>query len=126
MIDLKTNSLFKVKEIEKENIDNLLTNYLIDGENIELYLGNKNYKFIFTNHRIIIITHVGLTTSKLDITSISYKKITAYSVETKGEFLDKDALIELDFDDFGLLKLQIITDIDIRLISKIISESLFN
>ena len=126
MVDLKTNSLFKVKEIEKENIDNILTSYLIDGENIELYLGNKSIKFIFTNHRIIIITYVGLTASKLDITSISYKKITAFSIETRGEILDKDALIEFDLENLGLLKLQITTDIDIRLISKIVSESLFN
>jgi hypothetical protein len=69
--------------------EELLKNYaslLIEGEEIELGFKLIRDTFIFTSKRLILIDKQGITGSKTAYTSISYKSISRFSVETAGTF----------------------------------------
>ena len=59
---------------------------LLDGEEIELGFKLIRDTFIFTSKRLILIDRQGLTGSKTEYKSISYKSISRFSVETAGTF----------------------------------------
>jgi hypothetical protein len=69
--------------------DELLKKYgqlLTDSEEIELGFKLIRDTFIFTNKRLIFIEVQGITGSKTEYKSITYKSITRFSVETAGTF----------------------------------------
>ena len=79
------------------NQDELKKDYgklLIEGEEIELGFKLIRDTFIFTNKRLILIDKQGLTGSKIEYKSISYKSITRFSIETAGTF-DLDAELKI-------------------------------
>jgi hypothetical protein len=59
---------------------------LTTGEEIELGFKLVRDTFIFTNKRLILVDIQGITGSKTEYTSISYKSISRFSVETAGTF----------------------------------------
>jgi hypothetical protein len=59
---------------------------LLEGEEIELGFKLIRDTFIFTSKRLILIDRQGLTGSKTEYKSISYKSISRFSVETAGTF----------------------------------------
>ena len=59
---------------------------LIEGEEIELGFKLIRDVFIFTTKRLILIEKQGLTGSKIEYKSITYKSISRFSVETAGTF----------------------------------------
>ena len=67
---------------------------LISGEEIELGFKLIRDVFIFTNKRLILVDKQGLTASKIEYKSISYKSITRFSIETAGTF-DLDAELKI-------------------------------
>lgn len=77
--------------------EDLLKDYgklLIDGEEMEL--GFKLFRdvIIFTTMRLILVDRQGLTGSKVEYKSISYKSISRFSIETAGTF-DLDAELKI-------------------------------
>jgi hypothetical protein len=67
---------------------------LTDTEEIELGFKLIRDTFIFTNKRLILIDIQGLTGGKTSYTSISYKSISRFSIETAGTF-DLDAELKI-------------------------------
>jgi|TARA_R110000851_G_scaffold312324_1_gene472872 hypothetical protein len=67
---------------------------LIDGEEIELGFKLIRDTFIFTTRRLILVDKQGLTGSKTEYKSISYKSISRFSIETAGTF-DLDAELKI-------------------------------
>lgn len=69
--------------------EQLLKDYgklLIESETIELGFKLIRDTFIFTNKRLILVDKQGLTGSKTEYRSVSYKSISRFSVETAGTF----------------------------------------
>ena len=69
--------------------EDLLKDYgklLINGEEIELGFKLIRDVFIFTNKRLILVDKQGITGSKTEYQSITYKSISRFSVETAGTF----------------------------------------
>lgn len=69
--------------------DSLVKDYgklLISGEEVELGFKLIRDTFIFTNKRLILIEKQGLTGSKVEYKSITYRSISRFSVETAGTF----------------------------------------
>jgi hypothetical protein len=50
--------------------------------------------FIFTNRRLILVDKQGMTGKKVDYTSVPYRHIHRFSVETAGQF-DMDAELKI-------------------------------
>lgn len=67
---------------------------LLDTEKIELGFKLIRDMFIFTSKRLILIDKQGLTGSKTEYRSISYKSISRFSVESAGTF-DLDAELKI-------------------------------
>ncbi|ASM49563.1 hypothetical protein PESP_a1446 [Pseudoalteromonas espejiana DSM 9414] len=81
-------------EVDDSDLEKVLANTLIEGEQVE-----KAYKvirdmFIFTNKRLILIDKQGMTGSKMEMVSIAYSKITKFSKESAGHF-DLDAELKI-------------------------------
>jgi hypothetical protein len=77
--------------------DELLKKYgqlLTDSEEIELGFKLVRDTFIFTNKRMIIIDVQGITGSKTEYKSVTYKSISRFSIETAGTF-DLDAELKI-------------------------------
>lgn len=71
------------------NQETLVKDYgklLITGEEIELGFKLIRDTFIFTNKRLILVEKQGITGSKIEYKSITYKSISRFSVETAGTF----------------------------------------
>lgn len=71
------------------NQETLVKDYgklLITGEEIELGFKLIRDTFIFTNKRLILIEKQGITGSKIEYKSITYKSISRFSIETAGTF----------------------------------------
>ena len=69
--------------------EDLLKKYgqlLTDSEEIELGFKLIRDTFIFTNKRLILVDVQGLTGSKTEYKTITYKSITRFSIETAGTF----------------------------------------
>ena len=72
--------------ISQETLLNDYGKLLISDEEIELGFKLIRDVFIFTNKRMILVEKQGLTGSKIDYKSITYKSITRFSIETAGPF----------------------------------------
>lgn len=67
---------------------------LTESETIELGFKLLRDTFIFTTKRLILVDVQGLTGSKTEYMSVSYKSISRFSVETSGTF-DLDAELKI-------------------------------
>ncbi len=67
---------------------------LTDNEEIELGFKLVRDTFIFTSKRLILVDVQGITGSKIEYKSITYKSISRFSIETAGNF-DLDAELKI-------------------------------
>lgn len=119
MIDFNNKGFFKLKKNSEyaEKVNQLL----LEGEEIIDSYKSMRDGVVFTNKRIIAVNVQGITGSKKDYTSLPYKNIVAYSVETSGTF-DLDSELELYFSAVGKVKFEFSGKTEILEISKYISK----
>ena len=72
--------------VSQDELQKQYSQLLCDGEEIELGFKIIRDMFIFTNKRLILVDKQGITGSKTEYKSISYKSITRFSIETAGTF----------------------------------------
>lgn len=122
MIDFDNKAVFKLKQSEDyaEKVQPLL----IDGERVVDSYQSMRDGLVFTNKRIIAVNVQGLTGKKKDFTSMPYKNIVAYSVETSGT-LDLDAELEVYFSALGRVRFEFSGSTNIVEISRCISAAIF-
>lgn len=80
--------------VDPKDLDKRLAGVLIDGEAPQIAFRVIRDFFVFTQWRIILVDIQGLTGSKVDYTSIPYRAITRFSVETAGTF-DLDSELKI-------------------------------
>jgi hypothetical protein len=101
MIDFQNPTFVKLKEC-KELPDEGVKQLFVNDENVlQIYKGVRDY-IIFTTKRILIVNVQGLTGKKKDFTSIPYKNINSFSIETAGMF-DRDCELEIYISAIGKL-----------------------
>ena len=81
-------------EVDDSDLEKILANTLIDGEQVEKAYKVVRDMFIFTNKRLILIDKQGMTGSKMEMVSVAYSKITKFSKESAGHF-DLDAELKI-------------------------------
>lgn len=119
MIDFKNKVLFKLRKTNQTppNVEDLF----VEGEEIiGSYKALRDY-VVFTTARIISVNVQGMTGKKIDYTSLPYKKVQAFSVETAG-VLDMDSELDLVFSGLGKVKFEFTGKSDIVAIGNVISE----
>lgn len=122
MIDFNNKSFFKMKQDPEYAMK--VHDLLIPGETIVSSYRSMRDGVVFTNKRIIAVNVQGFTGSKKDYTSLPYKNIVAYSVETSGT-LDLDSELEIYFSALGKVKFEFTGRTNIVEIARIISERIF-
>ena len=118
MIDFNNKGFFKLKQ--NADFAEKVTDLLLDDEHIVDSYKTMRDGVVFTNKRIIAVNVQGITGSKKDFTSLPYKNIVAYSIETSGTF-DLDSELEIYFSAIGKVKFEFTGKSSMLEISKIIS-----
>ncbi len=121
MIDFNNKGFFKLKQ-NSEYAEKVTALLLEDEKIIDSYKSMRD-GVVFTSKRIIAVNVQGLTGSKRDYTSIPYKNIVAYSVETSGTF-DLDSELEIYLSAVGKVNFEFTGNTAIVEISKHISQQL--
>ncbi|MDR6567938.1 PH domain-containing protein [Chitinophaga ginsengisegetis] len=100
---------------------------LLDSERVELGFKLIRDTFIFTNKRLILIDKQGLTGSKTEYRSISYKSISRFSVETAGTFeLDAELKIWISGEELPSIKKQFSKSVDVYEVQKVLAHYVLN
>ena len=120
MIDFKNGSYFKLKQVNSNEFSTLIQPIMVENEVIISAYKSIRDSIVFTNKRIIAINVQGITGTKKDFTSLPFKKITAYSVETAG-MIDMDSELELWFSGLGKVKFEFKSNANVSEICRIIS-----
>ena len=120
MIDFNNAELVKLTPVD-ENVAREVKDIFTDGEIIVgCYKAIRDY-VVFTDKRLITINVQGITGKKKDFTSLPYKRIQAFSIETAG-LLDLDSELELWFSGMGKITLEFSGRSNIKAIGKYISD----
>lgn len=80
--------------VDPADLNKRLDGVLVDGEEPQLAFKVIRDFFVFTQYRIILVDIQGITGSKVDYTSVPYRAITRFSVETAGTF-DLDSELKI-------------------------------
>jgi hypothetical protein len=105
--------------------EDLLKKYgqlLTEGEAIELGFKLIRDTFIFTNKRLILVDVQGLTGSKIEYKTVTYKSITRFSIETAGTFdLDAELKIWISGEDQPSIKKQFNKSVNVYEVQKVLA-----
>jgi hypothetical protein len=121
MIDFQNKGFFKLKKNDEYAAK--VQSLLVDGETILASYKSFRDGVVFTSKRVIAVNVQGITGSKKDYTSLPYKSVVAYSVETAGTF-DLDSELEMYFSAVGKVKFEFTGSTNIVQISNFISEAI--
>ncbi len=122
MIDFNSQGFFaRLKKVDNNDFGKIISDFLIDGEEVIGAYKSVRDGVVFTNKRIIAINVQGITGKKQDYTSIPYSKISTFSLETAGVF-DLDSELELYMSGVGKVKFQFTGSTDVKAICKAISQ----
>lgn len=121
MIDFQNKKYLKMKQ--DSSYAKKAQDLIVHGEEILDSYKSMRDGIVFTSMRIIIINVQGITGKKVDYTSIPYKRINVYSIETSGTF-DLDAELDLFISGMGSLRFEFKGKSDIREISRYISQAI--
>ncbi|GIZ07472.1 PH domain-containing protein [Flavobacterium sp. UMI-01] len=95
---------------------------LIDGEQIELGFKLIRDVFIFTNKRLILVDKQGLTGSKVEYKSVTYKNISRFSIETAGTFdLEAELKIWVSSEQLPSIKKQFNKSVNVYDVHKVLA-----
>jgi hypothetical protein len=119
LIDVTNDALFELNSCANDEIAPTVSPILIAGEEVvSCYEAVRDF-VVFTNKRHIATNVQGLTGKKRDFTSLPYRKIQAFSLDTAGTF-DLDAERDLWSSGLGKVRLEFKGNADIRQIGQMI------
>ncbi|MEE4344538.1 PH domain-containing protein [Pseudomonas alliivorans] len=121
MIDFNNKGFFKLKQ--NDEYSDRVKDLLLDGETVIDSYKSMRDGVVFTTKRIISVNVQGLTGSKKDFTSLPYKNIVAWSVETSGTF-DLDSELEIYYSAIGKVKFEFTGKTSVVQISRYIAQHL--
>lgn len=122
MIDFSNKGFFKLKP--DNEYSSVVSDLMMDGEKVLAAYKSMRDGVVFTDRRVIAVNVQGITGKKRDFTSLPYKNIVAYSVETAGTF-DLDSELELYFSAVGKVRFEFTGRTNIVEISNFISRAIF-
>lgn len=120
MIDFSNTAFVKMTPVSSKIFGHQVTSLLIPGEEIIQSFQAIRDGVVFTNKRIIAINIQGITGKKVDMTTLPYSKIQAFSWETAG-LMDLDSELELWFSGLGKVRFEFASRTDISSLCKLIS-----
>lgn len=120
MIDFENADFLKLRSVDYDKYAKLVDQLLIDGEEPIYAFTTVRDGLVFTNMRVIAINIQGVTGKRKDFTSLPYRRIQAYSIETSGVF-DIDCELELWFSGLGKVRFEFTAGADAAELCRLIS-----
>jgi hypothetical protein len=93
---------------------------LVDGEAVILEYKGIRDAVAFTDKRIVLLDPQGMTGKKINLVSIPYKAISAFSIETAGT-LDLDSELKITGSGLGILEFSFARGTDLFEIARILN-----
>ena len=121
MIDFKNPKYLKLRETEDTRHLASMQEYLAQGEAFRYVFVSVRDRIYFTNKRLIVVNVEGVTGAKKNITSLPYKKIQAFSIETAG-VADIDSELQLWFSGLGPITFEFTCGKAIKNIMKLLGD----
>lgn len=121
MIDFENADFLKLKQVDNSTYQERLMPLFAPGEEIVASFRTVRDGVVFTNKRVITINVQGLTGKKTDYSSLPYKKVQAFSIETSGVF-DLDSEVELWFSGLGRVRFEFTAGADVARICAVVSQ----
>lgn len=113
MIDFTNKKLFKLSGENIEKGEKAVSDLLIPGEIVIDSYSSVRDRLVFTNKRLISINVQGMTGMKKDYTSIPYRHIQTFSIETAG-LMDLDAELQIYVSSIGMITFQLMSGNNIK------------
>lgn len=121
MISFENNTVFHLKQVDKNYFYTHVAPLLIDGEDIiSAYLAGRD-GIVFTTLRIFSIDVQGIVGKKIDIATLPYKNIQAFSIENAGVG-DADGELDIFMQGQKRIRFEFNNKTDIAIIGKTISK----
>ncbi|MEG0047682.1 MAG: PH domain-containing protein [Clostridia bacterium] len=120
MLDFQNATFLKLKPVPEGNYEKLIGEILTEGERIVAAFQSIRDGVVFTNKRVISINVQGATGKKKDFTSLAYKKVQTFSIETAGVF-DLDSELEMWFSGLGKVTFEFTAKADVAGLCRMIS-----
>ena len=125
MIDFENKEYLKLKKVDNDDVGKNVLGLLLPSERVlGCYKSGRDY-VLFTDKRFIAVNVQGLTGKKQDITSVPYRAVTMFSVQTAA-VIDLDSELELAITAVGRVLFEFTGSSDIVEIGKMISEAMFD
>jgi len=121
MIDFKNAKYIKLRKVKPDKFLKHIQAMLIPGEEIVSSFQSVRDYVVFTDRRLISVNIQGVTGMKQDFTSLPYKRVQAFSVETAG-LLDLDSELVLWFSGLGVVHLEFTGGTDVTSLCRLIGE----
>lgn len=118
MIDFRNKGFVKLSE--SRDYASIAADILLPDETVLASFKSMRDGVIFTDKRVIAVNVQGLTGKKRAFTSLPYRAIQAFSIETAGS-LDLDAELDLFFSGIGSVRFEFSGKVDIRSIARCIA-----
>ena len=124
MINFENKEYLKMKKVDNDEVGKNVLGLLLSSERIlGCYKSGRDY-VLFTDKRFIAVNVQGITGKKQDITSVPYRAINLFSIQTAA-VIDLDSELELSIPSVGQIHFEFTGSSDIVQIGKMISESMF-
>lgn len=105
MIDFQNGKFAKLRQVSLDDVGSTVQKLLLPDETVAGVFKSVRDRVIFTDRRILAVNIQGAVGKKQDITTLPYKKVTAFSVETAG-LIDVDSELQLYFSGVGSVRFE--------------------
>ena len=120
-VSFNQDSVFNLKPIRLESIRKDVEKMLVDGEEAVMAFRTVRDQLVFTNKRIIAVDVQGLTGTRRTFSSMPYKKVQYFSIQTPGfGELMPDTELFLVFSNSFTAKFEVRGSVDVGLLSRLI------
>ena len=121
MLDFKNAFFLDLTLVHHSNFEHMVTPMLLEGETVLFAYHSLHNGVLFTTRRIFLMSMVGFVDRRRDVTALSYRRISAFSLET-GKERHKDSAIEIAFKGLGKVRMEFAERESVPALCRLLSE----
>lgn len=123
MIDFENPSFLKLRPVNDSKLERLIQPLLTPGEQVIQAFQSVRDGVVFTDRRVIAINVQGVTGMKKTFTSLPYRRVQAYAIESAG-MGDLDGELQLWYSGLGAVKFELLAGSDLALLCRVIENAI--
>ncbi len=123
MIDFENPSFLKLRPVNDSKLERLIQPLLTPGEQVIQAFQSVRDGVVFTDRRVIAINVQGVTGMKKSFTSLPYRRVQAYAIESAG-MGDLDGELQLWYSGLGAVKFELLAGSDLALLCRVIENAI--